>query len=391
MGIESDRMVFDYLSEVGDLAQQRHLPPGDRTALVAGLRDEIDRRRATRGDESPRAVRGILGDLGTPDEVVRKAASAASRASAEPASGASAAVSASVSASAAGPQASPGPETPREESRTAPGTWWSDSRKPSRRLSRKPSRQSSQGPSKAAGAPAPPAPVPHPRPGGTDTSGWWADDPAADPHAPGSGAGAPDPDALGLSGGAGTLDPGVPGFFGGIEAPELFRPPEPEAEAAEEEGGEETAPGSRVRRAAGWLLGRRRRPHAQPLEAAPEEEAAPVRARGFAHPFLLLAAVLLIAGAAFGWLIALALGWLIAYGSRRLSPGQVKTAVFVLPGLAAAGGVAWLWGRVEGRWGEAVAAGGDAMGQAVAETWPWTLRAAALASAAYLLLRARRP
>ncbi|MFD6812138.1 hypothetical protein ACFWEN_41520, partial [Streptomyces anthocyanicus] len=88
---------------------------------------------------------------------------------------------------------------------------------------------------------------------------------------------------------------------------------------------------------------------------------------------------------------ALALGWLIAYGSRRLSPGQVRTAVFVLPGLAAVGGIAWLWGRVEGRWGAAVATGGDGMGQALTETWPWTLRAAALASAAYLLLRARRP
>ncbi|MFE0332902.1 hypothetical protein ACFW1I_01585, partial [Streptomyces sp. NPDC058955] len=36
MGIESDRMVFDYLSEVGDLAQQRQLPPGDRSAPRGG-------------------------------------------------------------------------------------------------------------------------------------------------------------------------------------------------------------------------------------------------------------------------------------------------------------------------------------------------------------------
>ncbi|MFC9733778.1 hypothetical protein ACFWGM_01140 [Streptomyces roseolus] len=377
MGIESDRMVFDYLSEVGDLAQQRHLPPGDRTALVAGLRDEIDRRRATRGEESPTAVRGILGDLGTPAEVVRRAASAsAAPASAEP-------------APASAEPAPAEPEAPRTESRTAPGAWWSGSRKPAG----KPSRTPPRGPSKAAGAPASPAPVPHPRPGGAEAPGWWAGGAAAGPDLPGSsGAGAPDPDLPGfLGGGAGTLDPGVPGFFGGIEAPELFRPPEPEAEDAEEERGEGTAPGGRVRRAAGWLLGRRRRAHGQAPDAAPEEEAAPVGARGFAHPFLLLAAVLLIAGAAFGWLVALALGWLIAYGSRRLSPGQVRTAVFVLPGLAAAGGIAWLWGRVEGRWGAAVATGGDGMGQALTETWPWTLRAAALASAAYLLLRARRP
>ncbi|MEU9855704.1 hypothetical protein [Streptomyces sp. NPDC047974] len=340
MGIESDRMVFDYLSEVGDLAQQRHLPPGDRSALVAGLRDEIDRRRTTRGEESPTAVRGILGDLGTPDEVVTKAASRPGT----PGAG-----------SGAGSRAHAAAES-GEGSGTAPApaaAWWSETREPAPE------------PSTARAA------VPHPRPGDADAgrgdriSGW-------------------------ATGGTAAADPDVPGFFGGIEAPELFRPPEPEAEDAEEESGEETAPRSRVRRAAGWLLSSRPK-KAGVREEAPEEEAAPVRARGFAHPFLLLAAVLLIAGAAFGWLIALALGWLIAYGSRRLSPGQVKTAVFVLPGLAAAGGVVWLWGRVEGRWGEAVATGGDAMGQALAETWPWTLRAAALASAAYLLLRARRP
>ncbi|MEU2507968.1 hypothetical protein ABZ621_25080 [Streptomyces sp. NPDC007863] len=340
MGIESDRMVFDYLSEVGDLAQQRHLPPGDRSALVAGLRDEIDRRRATRGEESPTAVRGILGDLGTPDEVVTKAASGPGTPGAS-GPGTPGAASGADSGAASGTAPAPA------------AAWWSDT------------REAAEEPSTAR------APVPHPRPGdvgagvgaGDWVSGWGSDGSAADPD--------------------------VPGFFGGIEAPELFRPPEPEAEDAEEESREETAPRSRVRRAAGWLLSSRPK-KAGVQEEAPEEEAAPVRARGFAHPFLLLAAVLLIAGAAFGWLIALALGWLLAYGSRRLSPGQVKTAVFVLPGLAAAGGVVWLWGRVEGRWGEAVATGGDAMGQALAETWPWTLRAAALASAAYLLLRARR-
>nr|WP_206324792.1 MULTISPECIES: hypothetical protein [unclassified Streptomyces] len=357
-------MVFDYLSEVGDLAQQRHLPPGDRTALVAGLRNEIDRRRATRGEESPRAVRGILGDLGTPDEVVRKAASVVSVGGEGPAGsdtksstsdagsgrsdiGSGASHTGSGTSDTGSGASKTGSSTSDTGSDTAPATkpWWSASRKPAA----------------PAKTPAPPAPVPHPRPGDDDATGWWADGSEADPD--------------------------VPGFFGGIEAPELFRPPEPEAEDADEDPGEAPAPRSRLRRAAGWLLSGRSKQAQEP----PEEEAAPVRARGFAHPFLLLAAVLLIAGAAFGWLIALALGWLIAYGSRRLSPAQVKTAVFVLPGVAAAAGIAWLWGRVEGRWGEAVATGGDGMSQAVAETWPWTLRAAALASAAYLLLRARRP
>ncbi|MEU3606717.1 hypothetical protein AB0E83_14915 [Streptomyces sp. NPDC035033] len=350
MGIESDRMVFDYLSRVGDLAQQQHLPPGERSALVAGLRDEIDRRRATRGEESPAAVRGILGDLGTPDEVVGRAA-----ATAEP--------------------AAPGPDgSPRTEPSARPAegraAWWAGGATPPAGPPRP------RGASDAGGgrtdAPAEPAPVPRPRATGASAAAraddWW----------------------FGGPGGPGDDDgePIVPGFVGGVEAPELFRPPEPEA--PEEEGpGEPAAPASRARRLARLLL--RRRP-AEAAEAEPEEEA-PARAsarRGFAHPFLLLAALLLLAGAVFGWLLALAAGWLIAYGSRRLTPGEVKTAVFVLPGLAAAGGVAWLWGRVEGRWGEPIAAGGDAMGAAVAATWPWTLKAAAAASALYLLWRARR-
>ncbi|MFB6898011.1 hypothetical protein [Streptomyces hydrogenans] len=316
MGIESDRMVMDYLSEVGDVAQQRHLPPADRTALVAGLRDEIDRRRATYGEESPSAVRGILGDLGTPAEVVRRASGADRTAPVPP-----------------------------------PRDWWSET-------------------------------------AGTDDSAPAAD-PAATPPPPGREAAAvPRPRGWSADLGDGDADDlHVPGFVGGVEAPELFRPPEPEE--PEEEAQPEPPPSGRARRLVRLL--RRRRPAPVPeADAAPEDEV-PARARGgFAHPFLLLAALLLIAGAAFGWLIALALGWLLAYGSRRLTPAQVKTAVFVLPGAAAAGGIAWLWGRVEGRWGEAVAAGGDGMNQAVADTWPWTLRAAALASALYLLLRARR-
>ncbi|WP_324604961.1 hypothetical protein [Streptomyces griseus] len=217
--------------------------------------------------------------------------------------------------------------------------------------------------------------MPRPR-AGDGPAGWWeegAEDAAAGVRVPG------------FTSAAEELH--VPGFFGGVEAPELFLPPEPEEEAAEEPG-EEPEPPGRMRRAV-RLLRRRRPAGAVDEEAAGEPEAA-APARGFAHPFLLLAALLLVAGAAFGWLLALAAGWVIAYGSRRLGPGEVRTAVFVLPGLAAAGGVVWLWGRVEGRWGEAVAGGGEGMSAALADTWPWTLRAAALLSALYLLRRARR-
>lgn len=46
VGIESDQLVLDYLSRVGDLAQQRGLPAATRMRLVTGLRAEIDGSRA---------------------------------------------------------------------------------------------------------------------------------------------------------------------------------------------------------------------------------------------------------------------------------------------------------------------------------------------------------
>ncbi|MFH8725672.1 hypothetical protein [Streptomyces termitum] len=311
MGNESDRLVFDYLSRVGDLAQRRQLPADERRALVAGLRDEIDRRRATRGEESPAAVRGILGALGTPDEVVG----------------------------------------PAQDAR---GDWWG-----------------AEDDAPAAGAePVRPTadPLPRPRRAAAAADVWWHDERGGD----------------GFGDGDAGAELRALGFVGGVEAPEVFAPPPPEEPEAPAEAPPE--PAGRARRLAGALL-RRRRPGPAP-EPEPEPEAP--AGRRFGSPFLVLAAVLLLAGAAFGWLLALAAGWLLAYGSRRLSAGETKTAVFVLPGLAAAGGLVWLWGRLQGRWGEAVAAGGDATGAALADTWPWTLRAAAVSSALYLLWRARR-
>lgn len=70
MGIESDHLVYEYLSRVGDLAQRSQLSSGDRMRLVSGLRDEIDRRRAKYEPETPAAVRRILERIGTPEEVV---------------------------------------------------------------------------------------------------------------------------------------------------------------------------------------------------------------------------------------------------------------------------------------------------------------------------------
>ncbi|MFI0983722.1 hypothetical protein [Streptomyces exfoliatus] len=292
MGIESDQLVYDYLSRVGDLAQQRQLPASDRMKLVSTLRDEIDRRRATHGEESPSAVRGILGALGTPDEVVERADPGASALVPEPRKG--------------------------DE------------------------------------------PVPAPSDESRVTDWWRADD-----------------------------TDGVLGFVGGLERPDLFSPPPPEHDEEDEEDRKpEPALGKRRRLA---RILRRRSPEAEATaEPTAEPETAPAPRPRLANPFVLLAALLLLGGAAFSSLIALAAGWLLAYGSRRLTPGEIKAAVLVIPGAAAASGAVWLWGRVEGRWGAEVAAGGEALGAAISETWPWVLRGAAITSALFLLWRSRR-
>ncbi|WP_431959493.1 HAAS signaling domain-containing protein [Actinacidiphila sp. bgisy160] len=68
---ESDRLVLDYLSKVGDLAQTA-LPADRRRDLVARLREDIDRER--HGSDNPAVVRRILGRLGAPDQVVQEEA-----------------------------------------------------------------------------------------------------------------------------------------------------------------------------------------------------------------------------------------------------------------------------------------------------------------------------
>ncbi|MEU1617677.1 hypothetical protein ABZ479_10270 [Streptomyces sp. NPDC005722] len=68
---ESDRLVLDYLSKVGDLAQTA-LPADRRRDLVAQLRKDIDRER--HGSDNPAVVRRILGRMGAPDTVVQEAA-----------------------------------------------------------------------------------------------------------------------------------------------------------------------------------------------------------------------------------------------------------------------------------------------------------------------------
>ncbi|MFD9501261.1 hypothetical protein [Streptomyces sp. NPDC060035] len=351
MGIESDQLVYDYLSRVGDLAHQQQLSSGARMRLVSTLRGEIDRQRGTDGTDSPAVVRRIIDRLGTPAELVAAAAE---------------------SGDGTVPLPSPraGSEPVAAEPRGVP--------RPRRGLLRKDaSRKGASEASEAAEAGGegpvpgwPSASAPHMA--GLDEAGtlggepdWWRIEPG--PF------------------GEDTAGTAVPGFVGGLESPELLRPPRPPAEekpGAGEAAGKEAEEGAAVPRPRRFRL--RRRAVAAPAPAPAVAERAP----RFAHPFLLLSATLLVVGAVLGSWVALAGGWLLAYSSRRFSRAEAKWVAMGLPGVVVAGAFVWLWGRMEGHWGQPIAEG--AMGDAMSDVWPAVVRTAAVASAVYLVWRSRR-
>nr|WP_223185655.1 hypothetical protein [Streptomyces sp. CBMA152] len=333
-------MVYDYLSRVGDLAQQRQLPSGTRMRLVSSLRDEIDRRRAKYGSDTPAAVRRILGRLGTPDEVVE-------------------------SVTGGGEYAAP-PEV-EAAGRGVPGQRDGGSGRPRERGRPK------LFPRPRASSPS--TGVAEPSPGG-----------ASPPHLAGmdelaSSDGEPDWWRIeqGPFGGGGPGD-SVAGFVGGVEIPEIFKPPgkeleeEPEEEsdpAVESDSEPDPEPPPRTRNWRALIPSRRSTP-----------------GPGLTNPLLLLAAVLLVGGALFGNLYTLGGGWLLAYLSRRLTPAEKKWGVLGLPALTLIGGLVWLWGRQDGRWGAPIAPGG--MGDAASGMWPWLLRIAAVTSALFVVWRSQR-
>ncbi|HWU06763.1 MAG TPA: hypothetical protein VN520_10330, partial [Streptomyces sp.] len=222
MGIESDQLVYDYLSRVGDLAQQQQLPSGARMRLVATLRGEIDRQRGTDGSDSPAVVRRILGRLGAPDELVAAAAGSDEGAAPSPSSRAEA------------PTGAAGP-------RGVPRARRSVLRKDTSRKGASPEGGRPPGVAPGSGEPVPgepalAAPVP-----GEPVPDWPS---ASAPHMAGLGQ-APSGDepewwriepgsfgegAQGIQGVQGEQGPmvlgtAVPGFVGGLESPELFGMP----------------------------------------------------------------------------------------------------------------------------------------------------------------------
>jgi hypothetical protein len=351
LGIESDQVVYEYLSRVGDIAQQRQLPSATRMRLVSELRNEIDRHRAKVTVDSPAAVRRILDRLGTPDEVVAAAGGTSGSTGVTGTTGAARATqppSASVPA-----QPAPREREPKRGSGPEPG----EKRKGLRRVVPRPRPAEPALPAPSDG-PSPPHLAPAHELGDSVTEpDWW--------RVEGGSFGSAGGDA-------------VPGFVGGVEIPELLkRPPKETEEAADKAKGTEPEP-------------------AQEKPSAPDQDPASRRARrlfprpaaGWSNPLLLLAAAALVVGAVLGNWFALILGWLIAYGSRRLSPAETKWAVMIIPGLSVASGLLWLWGRDTNRWGAPIAEGH--MNDAVTETWPWVVRGAAVTSALFLLWRSQR-
>ncbi|GAA0332578.1 hypothetical protein QZH56_13290 [Streptomyces olivoreticuli] len=299
MGIESDQLVFDYLSRVGDIAQRTALTSADRMRLVSRLRTEIERRRSSEGADSPAAVQRILSGLGTPDEAVADA-------------------NGFVTA-----------ETGRV-----------------------PAQRREDEPARTVPAAAPPhLATPEELSPSGEVPDWWRVDPG--PFGKGE---------------------AVHGFVGGIEVPEILKPPPREpveaapVEAAPAEPEEEAEEAGETRRRPSLL----RRPDGEPVSV-----------------LLLLVALVLLVGAVLGNWFVLAGGWALAYLTRKLSHTESQWAVMGVPGLTLAAWAVWLWGRTEGRWGTPVPEGG--LGTALSDSWPWTIRAAAVASALYVIWRSRRP
>lgn len=341
MGIESDQLVFDYLSRVGDLAQQRQLPSGTRMRLVSELRNQIDRSRAKSAADNPAAIRRILDRLGAPEELVEAAGSG----------------------DVPETTATPRPAVPTQRTAEPKGA------KGAKGAKERPKRAR-----RVVPRPRPPAEEPEPP----------QDDRPSPPHLAGTdelGPSGSEPDWWRVDSSPFGLADTVPGFTGGVEIPEILKPPpkkRPEDEEEEDEAEDEEEGGFGGLDAEEAPSPRRRIRFLRPAATAPR----------FTNPLLLLAAALLTVGAILGNWLALGGGWLLAYASRRLSRAEAKWAVIGLPGLSVAGGVTWLWGRSEGRWGEHIADGH--MSDAMAETWPWVVRGAAVASALYLLWRSQR-
>ncbi|MGW7352129.1 hypothetical protein [Streptomyces sp. NPDC054784] len=427
MGIESDQLVFDYLSRVGDLAHGTRMTAAERARLVSGLRADIDRIRAEQGGaDSKAAVRRILDQLGTPEDLVSAAngggtvpgvpaprpadgGSGSGGGGERPRRGGGLGGLAGLGGLGFGGTGGSGGTAGTSGGTGGTGTTAGTGSGPwTARLPRLPQQLR-----KEPRDPAPPAEptatasrgASPPHLAGIDELGpeesdpdWWR----TDPHARG-----PYERGGPYEGGGqhGPERPGndiVPGFVGGIELPELLKQSDDEdgADGAPERP---SVPGPRpgvpgMERAGGAPEA----PVTGPPDGPVEQAGRPKRfrpfggERGAGGPRVgglveLLGVALLAAGTVVGHLALLGAGWLLAWWSPRLSRTEAQWAAVGMPGLVAVCTGVWLWGRSDGRWGAAIPDAEGAMSDALGDAWPVVLRLAAAASALFLLWRARRP
>ncbi|MGW2406093.1 hypothetical protein ACWCXK_16360 [Streptomyces sp. NPDC001739] len=425
MGIESEQLVFDYLSRVGDLAQQRGLPPAARMRLVSGLRTQIEAQRA----DSVVGTKRMLARLGTPEALVEAAGGTPAAAGtpqpdpAPPAPSTSSTPSvSSISSISSARFGSSARSTARD--RLDALTAWRDGllakAAPKERAAQKRAADGAGAANGEGRATGDGAPRNGDRPAsgrrGLFTKGATFGKGAASGKVPGPRAGAPESaPSVGLPphlAGADELgdgqdvpdwwrvEPGpygpgetVPGFVGGIEIPEIWQHPKGDPAGRRpslrkdgtEADGDADGEGAGARREDGADGGA---DEGAGEDGAAVEAARPVPLRAWLSPVPALAVVLLVAGAVLGSWLALAGGWALAYVSRRLSPAEAKFAALGVPGTVVGGLLVWLWGRFDGRWGEPIAQG--RLGQELIDALPGVVRAAAVASALFLLWRMRR-
>ncbi|MDB1088091.1 hypothetical protein PJ985_10990 [Streptomyces sp. ACA25] len=334
MGIRGEQLVLDYLSKVGDLAHTTSMSSAERNALVGQLREEIGRQRASLSREERDAdVKRILKNMGRPEEVV---------------------------AAAGGGADTPAPPVPRPVTGSRPA----DGARP----------ETPDGPT--GGGPGPGTDADRMAAAGARADMLLSEEEAERPRY------APPPVQI-------WQDGQIGGFRGGIEIPEMLRPPthpekpaprppgplddldtEKDPEDADAPG---AVPGSKGRKRL-WRRIRKR----------------PKGGKHVGGPIELLAALLLVAGTVLGSLLVLAGGWLLAFWSPRLSRREAQWGTFGMPALVVGGYVTWILGRMNDYWGEPIEAE-NALADALVDQYPLLLRLAALASALFLFWRARRP
>ena len=327
MGIESDQVVYDYLSRVGDLAQATSLTAAERARLVSGLREAIDTRRggappsgtSVRGEAS--AVKKILNGMGSPDEVVRRAVH---NGVPRPSDGRAGRGGEESYGGGGGPSvpAQGGPPSGGGGG-AAEGRWWSGD---------------GAGTGSRSGST-----------GGTGTGsggggeGWARSGPGVRPDLDGLPGWRADfePDFLGVD------VPGAGGAVPGRRDPDA----DPEAEDGDEAPPEAAVPLSKKRVAAGPP----RRSLLRRLIGPPPPVMVPVQPAVVAVPRSRLPlveslATLVLAGAAvLGlWYVAV-VGWLLAYTGRRIGRQAAHFAGLWLPLVVACGAGYWLYQQAHGR------------------------------------------